>query len=371
MGALTDTLVVSLEQAVAAPYCTRLLAEAGARVLKVERPGGDFARHYDTIVNGESAYFVWLNSGKESLLLDVKDEEDKRLLSALLAEADVFIQNLRPGAVEKLGLGFDTLCERNPSLVMCSISGYGNAGEYAEKKAYDFLVQGETGLCSVTGPPGEPSRVGISVCDISTGLTAYGEILRALMEREKTGRGSHLDISLFGVITEWMSVPLVYYKYGDRLLSGTGLDHTQIAPYGVHQAADGPFIIAVQHEGEWRDLCVKVLGRDDLADDPRFVTNMLRVENRAALTSEIEKFTRRFPRADVAAKMEAGGIAYGDMNNCRDVWDHPALKTKQVDSGGDAAEFVRRVCDARTEPRVVPMLGEHTDKVRKEFLGKK
>ena len=218
-------------------------------MIKVERPGGDFARHYDTIVNGESAYFVWLNSGKESLLLDAKNDEDRLLLAAMLAKTDVFIQNLRPGAVDALGFGYADLIKTNPTLIMCSISGYGSVGEYAQKKAYDFLVQGETGLCSITGAPGEPARVGIAVCDISTGLTAYGEVLRALMERSHSGTGTHLDVSLFDVMTEWMSVPLVVYKYGERLLSGTGLDHSQIAPYGVHQAADGPFIIAVQHQG--------------------------------------------------------------------------------------------------------------------------
>jgi itaconate CoA-transferase len=370
VSALSDTLVVSLEQAVAAPYCTRLLAEAGARVIKIERPGGDFARHYDTIVNGESAYFVWLNSGKESLLLDAKNQNDQLLLAALLAKADVFIQNLRPGAVEALGFGYKELIKTNPALVMCSISGYGSEGEYAGKKAYDFLVQGETGLCSVTGAPGEPARAGISVCDISTGLTAYGEILRALLERNHDGKGTHLDVSLFGVMTEWMSVPLVVYKYGDRLLSGTGLDHSQISPYGVHQAADGPFIIAVQHQGEWRDLCEKVLDRNDLADDPRFATNVLRTENRAALTQEIEKFTRQFTRAEVALKMESGGIAYGNLNNCRDVWDHPALRTKEVTSGNKTSTFVRRVCDTETSARTIPALGEHTDKIREEFLTK-
>jgi itaconate CoA-transferase len=368
MGAFSNTLVVSLEQAVAAPYCTRLLAEAGARVIKVERPGGDFARHYDTIVNGESAYFVWLNSGKESLLLDAKNHEDKRLLSAMLEKADVFIQNLRPGAVEALGFGYDDLVKTNPRLIMCSISGYGSKGVYAEKKAYDFLVQGETGLCSITGAPGEPARVGISVCDISTGLTAYGEILRALLERNHSGTGAHLDVSLFDVMTEWMSVPLVVYKYGERLLTGTGLDHAQIAPYGVHQAADGPFIIAVQHQGEWHDLCEKVLGQPDLAQDPRFTTNVLRIDNRPALTREIEKFTRQFTRAEISQKMEASGIAYGNLNNCHDVWDHPALKTKEVASGGKTAVFVRRVCDTQTQARSIPALGEHTDGLRDEFL---
>lgn len=367
MGAFSDTLVVSLEQAVAAPYCTRLLAEAGARVIKIERPGGDFARHYDTVVNGESAYFVWLNSGKESLLLDAKNPEDKALLARLLARADVFVQNLRPGAVEALGFDFDSLTKINPRLIMCSISGYGTGGVFAGKKAYDFLVQGESGLCSITGAPGEPARVGISVCDISTGLTAYGEILRALLERQHSGEGMHLEVSLFDVMSEWMSVPLVYYKDGGKLLGGTGLDHAQIAPYGVHQAADGPFIIAVQHEGEWRDLCIKVLESEALADDPRFASNMLRVENRIALTAAIEQWSTQFNRAEVEKKMTAGGIAYGNLNNCSDVWEHPALKTKTVRSQGKSAIFVRRTGDSATEAREIPVLGANSADIRAEF----
>jgi len=367
MGALDNTLVVSLEQAVAAPYCTRLLAEAGARVIKIERPGGDFARHYDTVVNGESAYFVWLNSGKESLLLDAKDPADKHLLETILRRADVFVQNLRPGAINALGFGYERLREANPGLIMCSISGYGSTGDFSGKKAYDFLVQGETGLCSITGAPGEPARVGISVCDISTGLTAYGEILRALLERQHSGAGSHVEVSLFEVMTEWMSVPLVYYKDGGKLLSGTGLDHAQIAPYGVHEASDGPFIIAVQHEGEWRDLCEKVLGDPELADDERFNNNMRRVENRTALTAAIETVTRQYTRAEVGRRMEAGGIAYGNLNDCSDVWEHPALQTKGVTSGGKTAVFVRRVGDKQTSPREIPALGAHSDAIRNEF----
>lgn len=367
MPALSNTLVVSLEQAVAAPYCARLLAEAGARVIKIERANGDFARHYDTIVNDESAYFVWLNAGKESLVLDAKNPDDKALLSTMLKKADIFIQNLRPGAVEALGFGYDAVQELNPKIIMCSISGYGSEGEYAEKKAYDFLVQGESGLCSVTGTPGEPARAGISVCDISTGLTAYSEILRALLERNHSGAGQHLDISLFDVMAEWMSVPIAIYEYGGKLLSGTGLDHSQIAPYGVHQAADGPFIIAIQHQGEWNNLCAKVLGRAELADDLRFTTNALRVENRVALTAEIENFTRRFSRAEVALKMESGGVAYGNLNNCRDVLTHPALKTKTVISQGKTATFVRRVCDTGAEVREIPALGQHSTQIRAEF----
>jgi crotonobetainyl-CoA:carnitine CoA-transferase CaiB-like acyl-CoA transferase len=366
MSALEGTLVVSLEQAVAAPYCARLLAEAGARIIKIERDEGDFARHYDTVVNGESAFFVWLNAGKESVVLDAKAPADLALLRRMIAKADVFVQNLRPGAVDRLGLGWDAVSALNPGLVMCSISGYGSSGELAEMKAYDFLVQAEAGLVSVTGTPGQPTRCGISVCDISTGLTAYGEILRALLERAKTGRGQHVDVSLFDVMSEWMSVPLAYYRYGNRRLTGTGLDHTQIAPYGAHQTADGLIIIAVQNHREWLGLC-KVIGRPELADDERFRTNPLRVANRPALTAEIEKFFTRYTRVELSALLEAGEIAYGRINYVDDVWRHPALKTKEVLSGTNAATFVRRVCDAATAPRRVPALGEHTDALRREF----
>ncbi len=367
MGALTDTLVVSLEQAVAAPYCTRLLAEAGARVLKVERPGGDFARHYDTIVNGESAYFVWLNSGKESLLLDVKDEEDKRLLSALLAEADVFIQNLRPGAVEKLGLGFDTLCERNPSLVMCSISGYGNQGEYSKMKAYDALIQAESGLCSVTGPPGQPSKVGSSVCDISTGLTAYGEILKALLKRGRDNIGSHVECSLFGVLSEWMAVPLLFYEYGEKLLGGTGMDHPQIAPYGAYQTGDGPIFIVIQNPREWQLLCEKGLERPELTNDPRFSSNEKRVENREELKQCFENIFKKMSRSEISRKLLAAGIACGNINNIADLALHPALQRRTMEVNGKTFSTIRRTGDASRKALAVPEKNEHGDKLREEF----
>lgn len=366
MSALEGTLVVSLEQAVAAPYCARLLAEAGARVLKIEREEGDFARHYDTVVNGESAFFVWLNAGKESIVLDVKHEDDLALLKRMVARADIFIQNIRPGAVDRLGLGWNDVQALNPRTIMCSISGYGLTGELAEMKAYDFLVQAESGLVSLTGTPTEPARIGISVADIATGATAYGEILRALIERGRTGRGQHLDVALFDVMTEWASVPLAYYECAGKRLTGTGLSHTQIAPYGAHRTRDGLIIIAVQNHREWINLC-KVIGRPELADDERFRTNPLRVTNRAALTAEIEAFFTQYTRVELAKLLDAGDIAYGRINYVDDVLKHPALKTKQVISQGKTANFVRRVCDREQTPRVVPGLGEHTAAIRAEF----
>lgn len=366
MSALEGLLVVSLEQAVAAPYCARLLAEAGARVLKVEREDGDFARHYDTVVNGESAFFVWLNAGKESIVLDVKRDEDLALLKRMVAKADVFLQNIRPGAVDRLGLGWEDVQKLNPRTIMCSISGYGLTGELADMKAYDFLVQAESGLVSLTGTPTEPTRVGLSVCDISTGATAYGEILRTLIERGRTGRGQHLDVALFDVMTEWASVPLAYYEYAGKRLTGTGLDHTQISPYGAHHTKDGLIIIAVQNQREWVNLC-KVIGRPELADDERFRTIPLRVANRPALTAELEAFFRQHTRVELAKLLDAGDIAYGRINFVDDVLKHPALKRKQVLSQGRIANFVRRVCDKEETPRVVPGLGEHSAAIRAEF----
>ena len=366
MSALEGTLVVSLEQAVAAPYCARLLAEAGARVIKIERDDGDFARHYDSVVNGESAYFVWLNNGKESLILDVKQAADVQLLRNMIAKADVFIQNLRPGAVDRLGLGWEAVQALNPNVVMCSISGYGDAGEIAEMKAYDFLVQAESGLTSVTGSTTEPARVGVSVCDISTGLTAYSEILRALLERKHTGRGQHVEVSLFDVMSEWMAVPLAYYKYAGKRLGGTGLDHAQIAPYGAHRTKDGLIIIAVQNQREWVNLC-KTMGRPELADDDRFNTIPKRVQNRVALTAEIEAFFTQYTRAELAPILDGGDIAYGRINYVDDVWQHPALKTKEIESRGQRSVFVRRVCDDGSVTRKVPALGEHTSALRAEF----
>ncbi len=367
MNALSDTLVVSLEQAVAAPYATRLLAEAGARVIKVEREEGDFARAYDTIVNGESTFFVWLNAGKESLVLDVKNAADQALLRAILSKTDVFIQNLRPGSLDRIGFSYEAVSKLNPRLIMCSISGYGNEGPLAEMKAYDFLVQAESGLCSVTGTPAEPTRAGISICDISTGLTAYGEILRALLERAKTGRGQFLDISLFETLGEWMSVPLALYKYGGKMPTGTGLDHPQIAPYGAYATKDGLIIIAVQNHREWLSLCA-TLECPKLADDPRFETIPLRVENRAVLKIELEAIFLRHTRAELAKILDNGNIAYGRINDMRDVWAHPALRTKDVVSQGKVATFVRRVCDKSVDPRIVPGLGEHTANIRREFV---
>ncbi|MEM7541231.1 MAG: CaiB/BaiF CoA-transferase family protein [Pseudomonadota bacterium] len=364
---LDGLLVVALEQAVAAPYTSRLLAESGARVIKIERPEGDFARHYDSIVHGESAYFVWLNSGKESLVLDVKADDDAALLKRILARADVFIQNLRPGAVDRLGLGYEDVNALNPQIVMCSISGYGLSGEYAQMKAYDALIQAETGLCSVTGQPHQPSKVGASICDISTGLSAYAEILKALYARAGNGGGRHVCVSLFEVMAEWMNVPLAYYKYGGRMLTGTGMDHAQVAPYGAFETKDGKIFIVVQNHREWVSLCKEVLDRPDLIDDDRFGANEIRTQNKDLLRIEIEQHFKRYTRAELASQLESAGVAFGSINELDDVWDHPALVTKAVRVSDEDAIFTRRVGDETAAPAEVPKLGAHSEMIRQEF----
>ncbi len=364
-AALENLLVVSLEQAVAAPYCSRLFAEGGARVIKLERPEGDFARAYDRMVHDTSAYFVWLNSGKESVVVDLALATDKALLENLLRQADVFIQNLRPGAIDRLGFGFETLHALNPDLIMCSISGYGLRGEYAQMKAYDALIQAETGLCSVTGPPGQPSKVGASIVDISTGLTAYGEILKALLARDHDG-GVHVEIPMFQVMAEWLAVPLAYYEYGNKLLGGSGIDHSQIAPYGAFACADGPIFIVVQNQREWAELCRDGLGRAELVDDPRFHDNQQRVRNIEALRQEIESVLGAMTRAEAGAQLLAAGIACGSINDLTDLGRHPALERKTVDVHGHSTSLARRVGDVLSHP-AVPELDAHGAAVRREF----
>src|ERR1700758_1253183 len=275
---LSGILVVALEQAVAAPMCSCRLADAGARVIKIERPEGDFARGYDDLVHGECSYFIWLNRGKESIVLDLGKPEDKALLAAMLARADVFVQNLKPGAVEKLGFAPDRLRREHPRLIVCSVSGYGDSGPYAQRKAYDLLIQAEAGLASVTGGPEAPARVGVSVVDIAAGMNAYEAILEALIARGRTGEGADISISMFDAMADWMTVPLLQHE-GGRTPQRGGLAHPSIAPYGVFKTRDGvDVLISIQSDREWRVLAADVLGDASLADDPRFATNVERVK---------------------------------------------------------------------------------------------
>ena len=364
---LNDLTVVSLEQAVAAPYCSRLFAEGGARVIKLERPEGDFARAYDSVVHRESAYFVWLNAGKESISVDLRLELDRELLKKMLVQADVFIENLKPGSLSRLGFGYDVVREINPQIVMCSISGYGTNNDYANMKAYDALIQAETGLCSVTGTPGQPAKVGASICDIATGLTAYGEILKALHSRSHSNTGAYIECSLFETLAEWMAVPLAYYEYGGKLLQGSGMDHSMLAPYGAFDASDGAVFIVIQNQREWQRLCVDVLDLPALVEDARFRTNSDRVENVGALREAINEVFRQFTRKQLFNKLDAAQIAFGNINDVSDLGEHPALKRKEVSVAGKPVSIVARTGDNNRAGSAVPALDEHGDRLRAEF----
>ncbi|MDB5576299.1 MAG: carnitine dehydratase [Bradyrhizobium sp.] len=329
--ALDGILVVALEQAVAAPLCTRRLVEAGARVIKIERPGGDFARHYDGVVHGESAYFVWLNHGKQSIVLDLQNAADAAVLEAMLARADIFVQNLGPGAAARLGFGSLALRERYPRLITCDISGYGEAGPESHLKAYDLLVQCETGLAAVTGGSEGPARVGVSVADIGCGTNAHAAILQALYSRALTGVGQGVAVSLFDTLADWMAVPLLYQDYAGQAPGRMGLRHPTIAPYGAFDCADGRMIvIAIQNEREWQGLCTIGLGRPDLACDPRFLRNDLRVANRRALDAVLGAIFASLTHDEARHLLRDAKVAFASVNDVADLSVHPHLRRMTV-----------------------------------------
>jgi itaconate CoA-transferase len=368
---LEGILVVALEQAVAAPYCSSRLADAGARVIKIERAEGDFAREYDHEVLGQSAYFVWLNRGKESLVADIKDPEDNALVHRILAKADVFIQNLAPGAAARAGLGSDDLRRRHPRLITVDISGYGDEGPYADMRAYDFLVQGESGMIAVTGTPEHMGRVGASVCDIACGMYARTAVLEALIGRMRTGEGAQIKVSLFGGMAEWLSPPLLHHAYGTLKEQRIGLRHPMIAPYGAYRCqGDDWILIAVQNQREWRRLCTEVLDRPELADDPRLVDNVARLENRAHLDAAIDAVLSAMPREAVKARLAAARIACGAINDIPSVWQHPAMRKVAVNTPEGPIEVVAPpavFAGAADGLGAVPGLGEHSEKLRSEF----
>ena len=336
-GPLDGILVVSIEQAVAAPYCTARLADAGARVVKVERPEGDFARGYDAAAAGESSYFVWLNRGKQSVALDLTDAADRALLLRMTDRADVVVQNLKPGALDRKGLGPEALRARNPRLVTCAISGYGETGPYADRKAYDLLIQAESGLCSVTGGPDEPARVGISVVDIATGAAAHAAILEALIARGRTGQGADIRLSMFDVIADWLSVPFLHAAAGSPPRR-VGLAHPSIAPYGVYATADGErLLISVQNDREWAVLARDVLGRADLATDPAYATNKARVANRAAVDAAVGDAIGAASKDAMAERLLAADIAFASVNDMDGLAAHPHLTTATIDTPAGAS----------------------------------
>ena len=369
---LSGLLVVSLEQAVAAPMCSCRLADAGARVIKVERPEGDFARGYDQLAKGESAYFVWLNRGKESVTLDLARAEDKALLAAMLARADVFVQNLKPGAIAKLGFPLEALRRAHPRLVICSISGYGEEGPYAARKAYDMLIQAELGLASITGSPEAPARVGVSVCDIAAGMNAYEAILEALYARERTGEGAAISISLFDAMADWMAVPLMQYEAGvppKRM----GLAHTSIAPYGVFKTKDGvDILISIQSDREWRVLAREVLGDAALAADPDFASNVARVHRRAQTDGRVQAVFGALDAAALTAKLAAADIAFARVNTTAELARHPQLRRIEVGTPAGAVSYpgpaARRAGEVPRRYGAVPALGEHSAAIRAEFM---
>jgi crotonobetainyl-CoA:carnitine CoA-transferase CaiB-like acyl-CoA transferase len=376
MRTLEGLTVVSIEQAVAAPFATRQLADLGARVIKVERPGpGDFARDYDDKVRGMSSHFVWLNRSKESIALDLKTDAGRRAMQALVATADVFVQNLAPGAAERLGLGAAELRARHPGLIHVSISGYGTGGPYTSKKAYDLLVQCEAGLVSVTGSADQPAKVGISVADIAAGMYAYTGVLTALLRKGRTGQGATLEISMLEALGEWMSHPMYYAWYGGQPPARSGASHAAIAPYGPFPCAGGEQVfLGIQNEREWAVFCDQVLGAPELATDRRFVTNSLRVANREDLTAEIAKAFGAFSAAEAIERLERAGIANARLRDVAGLVEHEQLvardRWREVDSpvGPIKAMVPPAILDG-DEPVMgpIPSPGQHTDQILAEL----
>ena len=366
---LEGMLVVSLEQAVAAPYCGLLLANSGARVIKVERPEGDFARGYDTGAEGQSSIFAWLNRGKQSVCLDLKAGDDMQVMRAMLAQADVFLSNLAPGAVDRLGLDHESLAAVNPGLISCTITGYGPSEAAAHKKAYDFLVQAESGVCAVTGSPQAPARVGVSLTDLSTGLTAYSTILRALIQRGRTGRGTAVSVSMFDVMADWMNMPLMAHRYMGGAPARSGLQHSFVAPYGAFDCAGGAqVLLSIQNNREWAAFCNDVLGQPELTDDPRFKDNPDRYANRTALDAVINASFGTQSAEAVIARLDAAQIANAALNSVADVSDHPLLRNTGARIGGVDIEVAGLpVPDAAGEPVAVPDLGADTMRIKQEF----
>ncbi|MDW9912703.1 CoA transferase [Sinorhizobium meliloti] len=370
--ALEGITVVAVEQAVAAPYTSSRLADAGARVIKVERPEGDFARNYDELVQGQSAYFVWLNRGKESICLDLTLEEDRAVLDAMVANADVFIQNLKPGSISKLGFGSADLRKRFPRLITCDISGFGDVGVYSHLKAYDLIVQAETGLCAITGTAHGPARVGVSVCDISAGMTALNSILQALFKRERTGEGASIQVSLFDAIADWMNVPVLQYDYSKYHTARAGVNHPSLAPYGAYRCADGKDVIfSVQNDREWVNFCEKFLQEPDLTRRSEFADNMERLRNRGVLDKTITAHFAQISSDEAMSQLEAAGLAYGRLNQIEDLSTHPHLRRVTVCTPGGDIDVIApaSIVNGERVPtfRPVPARGAHSEALRHEY----
>ncbi|MET0205522.1 MAG: CaiB/BaiF CoA-transferase family protein [Casimicrobiaceae bacterium] len=376
MRPLEDITVVTLEHAVAGPFCTRQLADLGARVIKIERPGvGDFARGYDERVNGLASHFVWTNRSKESLSLDVKHPEAKAIFAKLVAKADVLVQNLAPGAAARLGLSYEALSPRHPRLIVCDISGYGDTGPYRDKKAYDLLIQSESGFLSITGTPEEPAKAGCSIADISAGMYAYSSVLAALIARGKTGRGSRIDVSLLETMVEWMSYPFYYAYDGAPPPPRTGAAHATIYPYGPFVAGDGKIVmLGLQNEREWALFCEQVLRNAALATDGRFASNSRRTAARDELRDIIVDAFASLTAAEVVGRLDGAGIANARMNDMQEVWEHAQLRARKrwTEVGSPAGPIPALIPPAMPHdvtPRMgpIPALGEHSDAILREL----
>ena len=376
MRPLEGITVVTLEHAIAAPFCTRQLADLGARVIKIERPGvGDFARAYDQRVRGLASHFVWTNRSKESLTLDVKHPEAQPIFTGLLEQADVLVQNLAPGAAARLGLSYEALNEKYPKLIVCDISGYGSDGPYRDKKAYDLLIQSESGFLSVTGTPDEPSKAGCSIADIAAGMAAYTNILAALLQRGRTGNGCRIDVSMLEAMAEWMSYPMYYAFDGAPPPPRAGAAHATIYPYGPFPAGDGKTVmLGLQNEREWVEFCEKVLRQPELVTDLRFSSNAARNASRAALRAIINGVFGKLSSQEVIARLDDAQIANAKLNDMHDLWDHPQLKARErwTEVGSPAGPIPALLPPglpenfvARMDP--VPALGEHTDSILAEL----
>ena len=368
---LQGLLVISLEQAVAAPYAAGRLADAGARVIKVERPEGDFARGYDADAKGQSSYFVWLNRGKESVALNLKQADDLQILKNMISKADIFIQNLMPGALERLGLSSAELRAADPGLITCDISGYGSNGPFQQMKAYDFLVQAEVGLAEITGAPEQPGRVGVSICDIAAGMTAHQAILQALYARSRTGKGRGIEVSLFHALADWMNVPYIQSQYGGRDIRRPGLHHPTIAPYGAYRCGDGrQLLLSIQNEREWQRLCSDVLQQPDLPENPKFSSNMKRVENRAALDDILNTVFAAHSIDQLAVILQTAQIAFGRLNTMDDFAAHPQNRFVTVRTTGGELQILApgAVVNGVMAPLgAVPDLGANSTAIRDEF----
>lgn len=369
MGALDGLLVLTLEQAVAAPLCTVRLADAGARVIKIERPEGETARHYDYAVSGTCTYFAWLNRGKQSAVLNLKSPPDMALFRRMLAKADVLVQNLAPGAMDRLGLGNDTLTRDYPHLIAAAIQGYGTDTEYATMKAYDLLVQAESGICAITGTPDEPAKAGVPIADVATGGNAHAAILEALIERSITGRGKCIEVSMFDGLADWMTVPLLHYEHAGQPTQRFGMSHATVYPYRPYACQDGSVIIAVQNNDQWRRLCVNVLDRPDLHQQPDLATNAQRIANRDAVDAALVPLFAAMTTQEAIARCEQGGIAWSRYREAEALGSHPALRRTAIALETGETVTVPRPAgrDADFRAGALPALGQHTDLIRTEF----